>query len=239
MGPQVRRDDLSLGLAAEEQDGVRLRVVERDEPLVRRQRRHVAATPRVGLRQRAGHVSAAATAVTRRPTSSTYVPISASSTSSPRVLQNLSSIGSGCNCTAHERSGAAGLARDGAGARAGSSPEPVAEEEQVARLQHRRDRTGNEIERLGVREVVDVVVLRDHERLEVAIGRGPAVDASVDLEDHGLDVRRDVVVVVRALDQDRLAVRRHVPEPRATVLAGLYATRSNSSPASANASSSA
>src|SRR5262249_55184936 len=76
--------------------------------------------------------------------------------------------------------------------------ERVAEEEEVAPPQSRSDRDRHDDRDLGLREMVDVIVLADDEALPFALGSH--VDAAVELEDHGAALERKAGVRVRDLD---------------------------------------
>jgi hypothetical protein len=68
-----------------------------------------------------------------------------------------------------------------------------------------------------VGEVLDVVVLADHEAVLRLVA---PVDRAMDLEDHGVRVRRQLGVLVGALDEPPVAVGRTVDEAAAFRAAG-------------------
>src|SRR5262249_18083869 len=90
---QVRRDDLPLSFAPEEERRIAIGVVERCQPLVwARERR----------RSELGHAGAP-TLNTRRSSPSTYNSSGASSMPAATCRQNSRARGSGLGSTAHER----------------------------------------------------------------------------------------------------------------------------------------
>ena len=99
---EVRDDDLALALAAEEEQRVELRVLERREALVRadgpRHRRR-----RECRRRRHTTTLSASASSTRRRSSSTYSRRGTSKRSTPRSRQYSTESGSGSAPTAHER----------------------------------------------------------------------------------------------------------------------------------------
>src|SRR6185437_2401832 len=86
----------------------------------------------------------------------------------------------------------------------------IAEEEEMAPPELRRERHREDDRDLGLREVVDVVVLADDEALPLALRA--AVDAAVDLEDHRSALERDVGVRVGDLDEGGGAVEADMQE---------------------------
>ena len=87
----------------------------------------------------------------------------------------------------------------------------VAQEEEVApaELGHERDR--HEARNVRLRQIVDVVVLRDGEALPATLGL--TVDLAEQPENHGSVVERDPRVSVRHVDDGGVALGRHVKEP--------------------------
>ena len=79
----------------------------------------------------------------------------------------------------------------------------------MAAPQPSEDAHRDELGQVGVRQVLDVVVLADHEAVARFVA---AVDRAVDLEDHGAGVEREPGVLVGAIDQPALAVREAVDE---------------------------
>src|SRR5215831_18280429 len=75
----------------------------------------------------------------------------------------------------------------------------------MAAAQLHSQHNGHEVLDLGVRQVVDVVVLGDD--VAIPLGLGPStVDGSMDLEDHSLLARPELLVLVWDLDQGRLTL---------------------------------
>ena len=95
----------------------------------------------------------------------------------------------------------------------------VAEEEEMAATELCAERDGDDARDLGLREVLDVVVLGDDEALPLAV-LAAAADLAMELEDDRAALERELGRVrVRHLDQGSGSVRRDVAE-LATVPAG-------------------
>src|SRR5829696_390580 len=86
----------------------------------------------------------------------------------------------------------------------------VAEEEQVALAQPPHQVRGQERAYALAGEVLDVVVLRDDERVALAV---VAVDVAVDLQEHRALLEREVAVRCRVEDRHPVAVWAQVHEP--------------------------
>ncbi len=190
-GQHVRSDDLAFALAPEEEQGVELGVLERNEPLVRAPERsadHVATSSQPTFEVR--HE------VMERNVVEVHAPLT------PEFALDRMSTGKH-----RPRAIADRLVAECAVQKDPEAPlhDRIGDEQQMAPPQLRSERDRNDVRQLGLREVADVVVFADDEALTIAIRA--RVDLAVDLENHGTLLEGELGVGVGNRD-DRLRSRR-------------------------------